>query len=368
MDSFEADGAPWDIPTHRSFRNWPSDDPSIHKANPGAGAADKRGALTLHLHSTRSAMGKVLSHSITPFSWGGQWKELNLPSGTSPIVSAGFAHRHTDTTCNHMKKMLNCVLLAASLPLLASSASGALLWMDNFNAPDTNNFDGAVITGRLSGSEAGNTALSSFGFQQSISNNQLLLPQGGNGVRFGGQFTRYDWAAGASGSAILAGGGFTVSFDWIPADNTDGEWMSFQVGTVNDDNGNLTNDDYGILFRNNGGTERFRNAPAPTGNQGAGSPFAATPGGVARQVEITYSFSSFADGSPVTATSRVNGFQVASDTFNWDGNAGSMRMELGNGVANTRIDNLRIATVPEPTGAVLLSASLGLMALRRRRA
>ena len=266
-----------------------------------------------------------------------------------------------------MKNNILRALSAASLTIMSPTAHGALLWMDNFNAPDTNNFDGAIMTGRLSGSEAGNTSLSSFGFQQSINNNQLLLPQGGNGVRFGGQFSRYDWAAGASGSAILGARGFTVSFDWIPVDNTDGEWVSFQVGTINDDNGNLTNDDYGILFRNNGGTERFRNAPAPTGNLGAGVPFTATLGGVARQVDITYSFTSFADGSAVTATSRVNGFQVARDTFNWDGNAGAMRMELGNGVNNTRIDNLRINTIPEPTGAVLLSASLGLMALRRRR-
>jgi hypothetical protein len=267
-----------------------------------------------------------------------------------------------------MTKLLTCVLFAASLPLLATSSNAALLWMDNFNAPDTNNFDGSVITGRLSGSEAGNTALASFGFQQSISNNQLLMPTGGNGVRFGGQTTRFDWAAGASGAAILGAGGFKVSFDWIPADNTDNEWMSFQVGTINNDNGNLTDDDYGILFRNNGGTERFRNAPAPNGNQGAGLSFPTTPGGVARLVEITYTFSSFADGSPVNAISSVNGFVVANDTFNWDGNSGAMRMEMGNGVANTRIDNLRIDTIPEPTGAVLLSAGLGLMALRRRRA
>ena len=68
-------------------------------------------------------------------------------------------------------------------------------------------------------------------------------------MRFGGQFTRYDWAAGSVGSAIVAAGGFVVSFDWIPQDDSNNEWVSFQVGTVNDDNGNLTNDDYGILFR-----------------------------------------------------------------------------------------------------------------------
>lgn len=264
---------------------------------------------------------------------------------------------------NNSPRLLNNSLrLFLVLGSLCTSANATLLWMDNFNAPDTNNFDGASLAGRLSGTEAGNTTLRSFGFQQSINNNQLLLPTGGNGVRFGGQTTRFDWASGTSGSAILADGGFVVSFDWIPVDNTDPEWVSYQVGTINNDNGNLTDDDYGILFRNNGNTERFDNNV----NLGAGGSFTASPGGVTRLVEITYTFSSFADGSPVTATSKVDGLQVASDSFTWDSNGGQMRMELGNGVANSRIDNLTISTVPEPTAALLLVSALGLCARRRR--
>ena len=266
-----------------------------------------------------------------------------------------------------MKKILTPAIVFAALLPLCTFVHGALLWKDTFNAPDTTNFDGADLTGRLSGTEAANTTLRSWGFQQVINNNQLLLPNGGNGVRFGGQTTRYDWAGGSVGPAILASGGFVVTFDWIPQDDTNNEWVSFQVGTINDDNGNLTNDDYGILFRNNGASERFRNAPAPNGNQGAGTPFSATAGNIARQVEITYAFTSFADGSPVAVTSKINGFTVTSDTFNWDGNSGAMRMELGNGVANTRIDNLAIRSIPEPTGAALLASSLGLVALFRRR-
>ena len=134
------------------------------------------------------------------------------------------------------------------------------------------------------------------------------------------------------------------------------------MGTINDDNGNLTNDNYGILFRNDGRTERFDDNV----NLGAGGNFTASPGGVTRLVEISYAFSSFADGSPVTATSKVDGLQVASDSFTWSGNAGAMRMELGNGVANSRIDNLTISTIPEPTSALLLVSALGLCARRRR--
>ena len=260
-----------------------------------------------------------------------------------------------------MKQYLRLFTVLAAI---STPAQAALLWMDNFDASDTNNFDGASLAGRLSGTESGNTTFRSWGFQQSISNNQLLMPQGGNGVRFGGQTTRYDWASGTSGPAILAAGGFVVAFDWIPQDNTDGEWVSYQVGTINNDSGNLTNGgtDYGILFRNAGGTERFDNGT----NLGPGGNFIATANPIPRRVEITYSFSSFADGSLVNVVSKVDGLQVASDSFTWDSNGGEMRMEMGNGVNNTRIDNFSVNTIPEPSSVLLLAGVLGLVSRRRR--
>ena len=83
-------------------------------------------------------------------------------------------------------------------------------------------------------------------------------------------------------------------------------------------------------------------------------------------MEIAYT-RSFADGSSVKATSKVDGVQVASDTSTWDGNAGAMRMELGNGAANTAVDNLTISTIPAPTGSVLLGLAMIGVTLRRRR-
>ena len=245
-------------------------------------------------------------------------------------------------------KLPNCLAALAAIAL--TQASAELLFLDNFDAPDATNFDGAAIAGRLSGTLAGETYLRSWGFQQDINNNQLLMPRrGSDGVRFevatndptGGAADRYDWAGAPGGAAILNSGGFVVSFDWIPVENTLADWVSFQVGTINADNGNLTNDDYGILFRNNGDTERFDNSV----NLGAGGSFTASAGGVVRQVEITYEFTSFADGTNVTATSTVDGVQVASDVFTWDGNGGQMRMELGHLAANTRVDNLSISTI-----------------------
>jgi hypothetical protein len=170
--------------------------------------------------------------------------------------------------------------------------------------------------------------LRSFGFQQDINNNELLMPTGTNGVRWedasndptGGAADRFDWASGSAGAAILSAGGFIVTSDWIPVETTLQARVSFQVGTVNADNGNLTNDDYGILFRNAGGTERIDNSV----NLGAGGTFGASAGGVVREIEIVYSFGSFADGSSVNAISSVDGTQVANDTFTWDSNAGQM--------------------------------------------
>ena len=182
-------------------------------------------------------------------------------------------------------------------------------------------------------------------------------------VRFGAA-NRFDWATGATGAQIIADGGFIVSFDWTPANNDARDWISFQVGTVNADSGNLTNDDYGVLFRQDGDTERFDNSV----NLGAGGSFPASAGGVLRQVEITYQLTSFADGASVTATSVVDGIQVASDTFTWDSNGGEMRMELGNNDPDgQRIDNLTVRTIPEPSAASLFGLALAGIFLRRRR-
>jgi hypothetical protein len=262
-------------------------------------------------------------------------------------------------------------LLTGFLVLSAASfASGAVLFADNFNTANNASFDAAPTAGRLSGTAAGEIVLRSWGAQEQIDNNQLLIPASGNsGVRFenaAGPFggaNRYNWAGATTGPGILAAGGFVVSFDYAPAGSASTNWISFQVGTVNADSGNLTDDDYGILFRQNGNTERFDN----TVNLGAGGSFLATAGGVLRHVEITYLFSSFADGATVNAISTVNGVQVANDTFTWDSNAGEMRMELGSNDAGNRVDNFTISTVPEPSLTLLLGlAGLGLAARRRR--
>ncbi|MFT4550462.1 MAG: hypothetical protein ACI9MB_004439 [Verrucomicrobiales bacterium] len=267
-----------------------------------------------------------------------------------------------------MKKSV--LTLVSALGLSALPSHGALLFSDNFNTADSASFDAAPTAGRLSGPLASDVFLASWGAQQQINNNQLLIPAGGDsGVRFentagtAGGANRFDWAAGATGASITSSGGFVVSFDWIPVDNTTDAWISFQVGTINGDSGNLTDDDYGILFRQNGGSERFDN----TANLGAGTPHVASLGGGVRFVEITYAMNSFADASSVTATTTVDGLQIASDSFTWDANGGAMYMEVGNNDPGNRVDNLTVSTIPEPTGPALLGLGVLCLFIRRRR-
>ncbi|BCX47988.1 hypothetical protein HAHE_18960 [Haloferula helveola] len=234
--------------------------------------------------------------------------------------------------------------LAATGALAPVAPAQTILFADNFNVANTTNFDAAPLTGRRSGLGAADIRLRSWGFQQDINNQQLYLPAGGNnGVRFEaepgpfGGGNRYDWGAGAIGALILDNSNFVVSFDWTPPNNTTSDWVSFQVGTVNADSANLTNDDFGILFRGNGATQYF-----PGGNVG-GTLTPAPAGGVTRHVEITYITDSFATGQSVRAIMEVDGQVLVDDTRLWeDGPSGSMYMELGTNFGGHFVDNLTV--------------------------
>jgi hypothetical protein len=260
---------------------------------------------------------------------------------------------------------LNALAACASV-YLAVPASAAVLFSDNFNTPDTANFDGAPTDGRLSGTAAAATALASFGSQQDITGNQLDLDKVG-GVRFGGETSRYDWAGALTSGDILSAGGFEVTFDWTYGVSST-EWIAWKVGTDNADSGvNAGSVDHALLLRQNGNTERWDNGA----NLGAGGSFVPNVDILTTYpVKLSYSFNSFADGANVTLIATVNGSEVANDTFTWDGNGGAQHMELQSGVDGNFIDNLTISTLPVPEpGTVALIGVGGLagLLLRRRR-
>jgi hypothetical protein len=238
------------------------------------------------------------------------------------------------------------VALWASLP-----ASGSPILSDNFDAPDTANFDGSDQTGRRSGLLGESVQLRSSMIQQGISGGQLsmLKIEGAESrIRFhdaANLANWWNWAAGPGAVAILTEGGMRVEFDWIPADNTSDDWIAFNIGFPNSGaepavRVNEAGTDFGILFRNSGGTQYFDNGVAATG------PSFDVPDITTHHVVLDYAFASFADGTPVTLNVTVDGTQILIDhVFEWAGNGGRVAMELGNLAQGTLIDNFAVSTL-----------------------
>jgi hypothetical protein len=243
--------------------------------------------------------------------------------------------------------ILACLLGTTSLP------AGTLILSDNFNAADNTNFDNSDQTGRRSGLLRDQVQLRSSRIQHGILANELNIlkpPTGSGRIRFQevASLPTNVWtnfAAGSSGTTILAEGGLRIAFDWLPANTTDGNWISLStgiagIGTAEPDiRVNQAATDFGILFRNNGQTQYFDNGAAVVGTSFP------VPSVAVRKVVITMAFDSFADGSLVTARATVDGTSVLPDgfTFQWDGNLGSLYMEFGNYAAGTKIDNYTIS-------------------------
>jgi hypothetical protein len=120
--------------------------------------------------------------------------------------------------------------------------------------------------------------------------------------------------------------------------------------------------DFGILFRNSGGTQYFDNGVATTGGNFDVTTVAP------HHVTLQYNFNTFADNGDVLVSASVDGVNVLSNfAFKWEGNLGESYMELGNLAAGTRIDNFAISTVPEPSTMAMLGAGALLLGWRMRR-
>lgn len=246
---------------------------------------------------------------------------------------------------------------------LAATASfgGPLIFSDNFNAPDIANFDQSDQTGRRQGLLGELVQLRSSRIQHGILNNELNFlrhaTSGDGRIRFhesGNANVRWDFAQGDVGQKILEDGGLRITFEWTPPNNTLADWMCWTVGFPDIPalaepaiRVNHAETDFGILFRANGGTQYFDNAAAVTGGEYDASVVAK------RVVSIDLSFTSFEDGSDVTATARVDGQEVLSGhVFQWENNGGALYMEWGNYVHGSKADNISISTLA-PDGFVV---------------
>lgn len=260
-----------------------------------------------------------------------------------------------------MRRTLSLAGLLFGLPSGASAAA-TLLYSEDFNN----------ITGNYNAGVSPETNVGGIGLLQSSGAVQASNPAGTawqfssgglgggqNGLRFGAS-PGYNWATGTNAALILAAGGFTVSYDFdlAGASANAADWMSVRVGNsgenipVND-----ANVDFGVLTRGNGAMQTFEGTNA---NE-FGTPGAAAP----HNFSLVYAFTSFAQGSTVNFTGFVDGVQIGTDTFTWNG-TDDVKIFFGGRVQGSLIDNIQIATIPEPSAA-LLSALGGLALVRRRR-
>ena len=275
-------------------------------------------------------------------------------------------------TMRRSSRQLFIKTAALGLIILALSTAfspGAQLFSDNFNTADTPSLDGSDQTGRRTGILANDVVSRSGGIQHSITNGQLdfLVAGGADGrVRFhdaNNLGNLWDFASGPGGAQILADGGFRMEFDWTPANNAVEDWISFSVGNNGLDAAfrvAQASTDFGILFRNNGGTQLFDNGAAVTGPSFDVSTVRP------HHAALDYRFTSFADGSNVNVSGSIDGVFLGATSFQWDGNGGVLNIELGNLAQGTKLDNISLISVPEPSGPAMLGIA-GLAALRRRR-
>lgn len=153
-----------------------------------------------------------------------------------------------------------------------------------------------------------------------------------------------------------------MAFDWTESGSTGDRWIGWKVGTPDNDN-NLINSaamDYSVLLADNGNIQTFDSGVT------RGSVADGTVPGTTHTVLLTYLFSSFAVGSTVNTKVTVDGTDYLPQAFTWDEN-NVMRMEFQANNAGELINNLVIATVPEPSSAAMVLGGVGVLCLLRRR-
>jgi hypothetical protein len=279
-------------------------------------------------------------------------------------------------------KKFSQILLAVSLPALVQTASAVVLFTDNFDVntgsyilpPNEGTGLGpnheAANPGRQGGTLATPTLGYTFQGNAQVGNLTTLAPNSNAGSLAGDEMLL---AFGASATINFNFAAFgtpiEITFDGLPNAETDlTNWFSFMVsentGTQFVNNSSV---DFGILFRANGGTQYFTDgANATTGAQGP-----SVGQNLWEDYRIVLSDAAGTGSAFGTGSSRVDYYQngallgtvAVSDPFT----AGQGYFGFGGG-GLAGIDNIAITSVPEPMGTVLLSAGLGLMMFRRRRA
>lgn len=280
-----------------------------------------------------------------------------------------------------MKTPKYYLIIAASLPLVAQTASAQVLFSDNFNgisgpsgypatATTGANFE-LNIPGRIGGSltlpaganyingfvtdgneQLGNSNTSTAdNLDDNVVGDNLLLANNASDV------INYDFS---SINAPLA-----ITFNGNVDGGGDGtQWLSFMINTATG-TPFIVNSVAGILFRQNGGTEIWNN-----GNNLGDGPGTAPGNNVWQSYEIILSGSNGAgsafNGNGSLLQYYANGVLLGSQSLA-QLTAGEGYLGFGSDSQIVGIDDLAISAVPEPgTFGIMGGGLLTLLTLRRR--
>lgn len=269
------------------------------------------------------------------------------------------------------------VCLMAALLLAAVNAKATVLFSDNYNRANSNDIDAAADG--MAGTVSPLTYVESFegsGQPTSIAivNNQLNVAMGPG---MGSLFVDRNF----NDADILSAGGFSISLDVASITNADdigNRYGGFGVGNTRDEALNAKDSfDTTTAYRPN----------LARANMGYGvSDFyvdlaldkklrvwsngallnTIDVGVAAGTIKADFVLSSFDAGSLVTAAVYFNGVLKDTQTFDWDfTGANYIGISGRTAAAGVFLDNLEIATIPEPATLVLLG--LGMLTLRNRK-
>ncbi|MCA9260534.1 MAG: hypothetical protein KDA61_15080 [Planctomycetales bacterium] len=288
---------------------------------------------------------------------------------------------------------------AALLVAAPASTDAAVLFSDSFNRPDSRDIDGDA-TGVVNNTSTSFAASAIYSQPQLDPNNadptndvQDADATNGGGALIAGEQLNLAVGAGTSNAfvnhnfvdaSILADGGFTVSLDVAGyAQGTNGQGAGFAVG-MSQAEAASTRDVFSGPARMNGGSGSVigNNVAAEVvsdfwvflrGNSSLawgsndGSAISGSVGLPAKTgvIQAAFRFTDFNSGSNVEYSVFYDGMLQGTGSFVWSGdNENYIGIDARDSQA-VMVDNFVVASLPEPTAAVL--GLIGLVAAARRR-
>lgn len=282
-----------------------------------------------------------------------------------------------------MKTMFSRALIAASLPIMAQTASAIVLLTDNFtttwdtavNGGANQNVNYELGGGRLGGTLApgfiasGNAYTGSVNDHHQVGNSQTPVGNPDKNfvlLAFNGSFqTNIDIAASAIGPVRIEYDLF-IHGGTNPGGGAPDDWGAVTLRSAASVDGwpVVPAGEFGFLTRRDGRVQGFQGAYPGVWDTTPG--FAMADHWILEFTDTAGTGSAFnGNGSQVTITNGTN--LLGTVTLN-QLNSSNLQLTFRNYNSQfVGIDNLSISTVPEPTGAVFLCAGLGMVALRRRK-